>query len=349
MAFRVTTNGMYRAYKSTLIRTNNKLQRSMENVSTHRAFSSYAEDPSSASKAFQLRRNMWRTEDQISNSNYLIAKFETGYNAMAFIVDGTEEKPGLDGLVDALSGITATAGQARNALGQSLVAKAESIALDMNVSYSEDFVFAGNDGLNAPFTWDGDRLLYRGVDVSASEETDPEAYSKLQAMNGEKSFVDIGLGMQEDSDGKLIESSAFNGSFSGLSFLNYGLDEDGDPKNLAVLMRQLGKLFLNTGDNGEFPSKEAEQTANRMVDKLKNAVNYAQEQHVRMSADASYLRTNLNQLTDTRYTLNEEIDSLEQQDPANAIMDMYWAQYCYQASLRIGNDLLSQSLFDFMS
>ena len=30
-------------------------------------------------------------------------------------------------------------------------------------------------------------------------------------------------------------------------------------------------------------------------------------------------------------------------------MEMYWAQYCYQASLRIGTDLLSQSLFDYMN
>ena len=349
MAFRVTTNGMFRSYQSSLVNANTKLQKTMNGVSTHRAFSTYAEDPSSASKAFQLRRNMWRTEDQLSNSRYLLAKFETGFNAVSFIVDGDAEHPGLDGIADALSGITGTAGASRSALGQSLVAKAESVALDMNVNYSETYVFAGTDGLDAPFSWDGDKLLYRGVDVSVSETEDPAAYNTLQMMTNEKSYVDIGLGLQEDGDGNLIDSSAFNSAMYGLNVLNYGRDEDGDPKNLAVLMRDLGKLFLSADDKGNYPEEGDEEKAFRLADKLRAAISFTQKEHVRMSADSAYLQTNMDQLTDTRYTLNEEIDDLEQQDPANAIMDMYWAQYCYQASLRIGNDLLSQSLFDYMN
>ena len=114
-------------------------------------------------------------------------------------------------------------------------------------------------------------------------------------------------------------------------------------------MRDLGKLFLSADDKGNYPEEGDEEKASRLTTKLKTAITFTQEAHVKMSADSNYLQTNMDQLTDTRYTLNEEIDDLEQQEPANAIMDMYWAQYCYQASLRIGNDLLSQSLFDYMN
>ena len=346
MAFRITTNGMFRAFQSTLTTSNTKLQDSMSKVANHRAFESYAEDPAAASKAFQLRRNLWRTEDQITNSNYLIAKFQTGYSAVSAIVDGTVETPGLDGIASSLQALSDTNAAARKALGQELISKSQSVALDMNVRYSDEYVFAGTDALNPPFVWEGDKLLFRGIDVNAPEGT--TEYSMLQEMAQEKSFVDIGLGMQEDLEGNVIESSAFNGAVSGAEFLGYGLDEDGDPKNLAVLMQRLGEKLMNTTDEGYFESGEGVE-ALRLGEKLVKAVFYAQEQHVKLSASSSYLQTNLTQLNDSKFTLNEEIDDLEQKDPANAIMEMYWAQYCYQASLRIGNDLLSQTLFDYMS
>ena len=181
--------------------------------------------------------------------------------------------------------------------------------------------------------------------ISAANSAD---YLKLEEMSTEKSFVDIGLGMQSDGGTGIIESSAFNSAVAGIKFLNYGVDEDGDPKNLAVLMHELGNLFLSTDEKGDFATQEDKDRASALTAKLTSAIAYTQEQHVKMSADSTYLESNLEQLNDKSYTLNEEIDDLEQENPANAIMTMYWAQYCYQASLRIGSDLLSQSLFDYL-
>ena len=39
---------------------------------------------------------------------------------------------------------------------------------------------------------------------------------------------------------------------------------------------------------------------------------------------------------------------MEQVDLAEAITDFSWEQYCYNAALKIGNQLLSQSLIDYM-
>jgi flagellar hook-associated protein 3 FlgL len=38
----------------------------------------------------------------------------------------------------------------------------------------------------------------------------------------------------------------------------------------------------------------------------------------------------------------------ESMDPAEAITEMTWAQYCYNAALRIGTNILSQSLIDYL-
>ena len=47
--------------------------------------------------------------------------------------------------------------------------------------------------------------------------------------------------------------------------------------------------------------------------------------------------------------LDNQIVDTEDLDMAEAITSMTWAQYCYNAALRIGTNILSQSLLDYMS
>ena len=48
--------------------------------------------------------------------------------------------------------------------------------------------------------------------------------AKLDYMSKEGNYVDIGRGLQEDEDGNLIESSAFNQALQGINYLGYGVD-----------------------------------------------------------------------------------------------------------------------------
>lgn len=341
MSFRITTNGLFRGYQSNLHKNTKKLNDSMLRVETGRKFNTYAEEPVAASKAFQLRRDFWRTGDQIDTSNSVISKYETAYSAMGTIIDGDVDHPGLDGLLATIRGVSDTAGSGRVSLGQQLVATSESIVAMMNSKLGEDYLFAGADGANLPFKWgeDGKTLLYRGVDVNSNSNLE-----ELKAMSKEATYVDIGLGMTEDDDGNLIEASAFNSAISGLDFLGYGQDQ-----NLAVIMRELGTIFANADPNtGAFAEPTDQDRAYELYDKLHEAINNAQSVHVKLSTDANYLKTNLTQLETTKLQLNEQIEETEQGDPAAAITEMSWAQYCYNAALRIGNEILSQSLFDYM-
>ena len=45
---------------------------------------------------------------------------------------------------------------------------------------------------------------------------------------------------------------------------------------------------------------------------------------------------------------NAQILDVMQVDLAEAITNFSWQQYCYNAALKIGNQLLSQSLIDYM-
>lgn len=347
MSFRITTNGMFRSYRANLARSTKNLSGTMTRVQTERYFNSYAEDPAAANRAFQLRRSYWNTGNQIDNSNYLISKFQTGWGSLKSIIGGDVDNPGLDGILESLRGITGTAGAGRTSLGQTLISTAEAIVSAMNVRYEDEYVFAGTDGLKPPFSWSEDgKLLYRGVDLD-----DKDA---IRELNEQTTLVDIGLGFRlEEIDGELQinPATAYDSSVSGAEILGYGIDESdeyGDPLNMVSLMRQLGEIFQRCDpSSGSYESTDDMETAERLVGKLRAAVGRVQEQHVKLDGRSTYLIKNLDQLQDNKLNINEDIENVERMDMAAAIGDMMWAQYSYNAALRIGGQILTQSLFDY--
>ena len=52
--------------------------------------------------------------------------------------------------------------------------------------------------------------------------------------------------------GKLIESSASNVAMAAITFLGYGVDDEGDPKNVVSIIDQMGQILENCTPNGEF-------------------------------------------------------------------------------------------------
>lgn len=348
MSYRITTNGLFRSYGGAMRRSQKRVYDRLDKVQTGRAFSSFAEDPASAAKAFRLRRDYWRTDDYLETSNYLISKFQVAYSAAGAIVDGDADHPSLDGLASSLAGLSDASAASRRALGNDITAKADSIIMSMNVRYNEEFVFARIDGMNPPFEWGEDgALLYRGIDVSAPEGSDD--YARLEHMTQERAYVDIGLGMEEDSNGNIVENSAFDSALCGLSFLGYGTDKDGDSRNLVVLMKELADIYSNADPaSGEYAETGDAERAQVLTEKLRAAINRVQEQHVAISSDSTYLETNKELLETTQAELAQQIDDLEQTDEALAITQFMWAQYSYQAALQAGGQLLSQSLLDYM-
>ena len=84
------------------------------------------------------------------------------------------------------------------------------------------------------------------------------------------------------------------------------------------------------------------------MDKLKAGQEHTTEKWVELDSKSVFLRTNETQLTTQQSDLNEQILNVEQVDLADAITTFFWEQYCYNAALKIGNQLLSQSLIDYM-
>ncbi|MCI8502157.1 MAG: hypothetical protein HFJ85_07955 [Oscillospiraceae bacterium] len=374
---RATTGGVLRGYKTGLMSSFIRLNSARDTVLTQRKFNSYAEDPAAAAQSYQLHRAFQRTDSQITISNSTIRKFSTAYTAVNSVVDMVDNEQTSSSWYAVLRAANQPTGSGRTALGVELKELAESIVQTMNNQYGNTFSFAGADGLNVPFTWEGEgedrKLCYRGipVDVKIPEERyddplDPtkvtnadeiakakEQLQKLDYLKNESRYVDIGLGLKEDSNGKLIESSAFNDSLSGIDILGYGTDEDGDPKNIASIIYRMGVLLTNCDEatgawkGGEHGEECAE--FQRLAEKFSDSAAEVKKSHVELSTKVAFLENNHKQLITTADTINEQLYDIERCDLAEAITSYSWAQYCYNAALKMGNSILSGSLMDYLN
>ena len=527
------------SYRYDLMNVTGSLSDSRDKVLTHRNFNSYAEDPAAATQAWRVRRALYQTQDYINNNSDTYKRFHSGWLSMGAAVDDLTDKVTRASQLYGVNGATASG---RNPLGVEMSETAESIIQTMNYQYGDQFVFAGKDGLNVPFSWNDDKtiLYYRGIDVcsggvkkpaapdpgwgalkpenmpaagaagntkldeawiayyndpannqipseepawtlkdqaewpaqgdpanSARDEAwlaylkdgeakptdtppsgwglilpenmpmkqgdaaynalDPENneddritkgwvdyytalakgeeaekpyakepdwaepkdkyglpesvplqgtpeyktfvnglsdtekawleyyedhsdYEKLVEMSNEQLNVDLGMGMSEISPGVLVNGSAFNIALPGIKMLNFGVDEDGDPLNLAMLTKKAAEIFKNCDPStGAYNPPEAEAVAMRLVNKLKAAQEYSTAEYVELDAKAKYLQTNQTRLEDQKKDMNEQILDIEQVDLADAITSFSWDYYCYSAALKIGNQLLSQTLSDYMN
>lgn len=229
----------------------------------------------------------------------------------------------------------------------------------VNNTGNDNLVYVDKDGkvLAAPPATDEEKenSYFMIVDGKPSEQVMTEKEydeakcdaEKLEYLMNEKRFVDIGLGFQENENGKLIESSAFDESLNGLTFLGYGIDEDGDPKNIYSIVQELRQIADSVPD-GEDWSTETYEEFKGLVQKLETAASGYKTEFTNMDAGTLKLKNNLALLEDNFYGLQDQYSEIEDVDMADAISSFLWAEYCYNAALKVGNSILSQSLMDYL-
>lgn len=431
---RATTGGVLKSYRYNLMNSFISSNKAWETVLTQRVFNSYAEDPAAAAKSFRLRKSRMMTSSQLSVCQDTYYKHSAGFQCLLTIDELIDTTNGKGTAMTTLKGTTLEMlndpkGDARVQLTKVLDQLSDTIVQNLNQTYGDDFIFAGADGQNVPFTVEEvngvKKLFYRGVSVDATppgailtdaatgnnvtdangnyvmassptlsqteyndaiaagegandfipykasdgsggtvdryvriadaETMSEEDYNKaktdaekLDYLMNEKRFVDIGLGLQEDENGKLIESSAFNDALNGLTFLGYGMDEDGDPKNIYSIIQKLKGIAESVPDEGTW-SADVYEDFRGLVSKLEDASSNFKTEFTNMDAGTQKLKNNMSLLEDNVYSLKEQYSNIEDVNMADAITSFIWAEYCYNAALKVGNSILSQSLMDYLN
>ena len=361
---RITTNGTLRTYQSNLAQSSNALYSAMSKLMTSRNFNAYSADPAAATRAFKIHSSLNATNAQASNNTTVLNKFSTAWDIEDDVIDKLTQDLVQ---VPALSGLNETNRSTLNAQGQVLRSAAESIVQSLNGKYGDDFIFGGADTKNPPFAIDEEGYLtYRNVRVDAdldkeyhdaegntwkSPDGDPMTNREVldQWARDEHLYVDVGLGFRVEN-GQVVESTAFDSAISGLEFLDYGVDEDGDPKNVVSIALRLSEIYQGyDAETDTWSSAGNEEDAKRLAQKLTAAQEHMSQAHVTLDTEATYLESNQNRLESTFDSLNTERANIEDVDQVDAILELSWAQTCYNAALQVGANVIPQSLMDYLS
>lgn len=338
---RVTTNGTLRTYRGHLARATLNQFQSMNTVLTQRRFTSYADSPSLATQSFRLHSAYARNTAQQSMSEEMISKYEAAGSSLQ-----TLQNQYRDALAAAEQGQNDADAGARQQLGETLKGIAEGMVQTLNAQYGEKYIFAGSDGDNAPFELKDGKLYFRNIDVNT---TDPDEIAQLEKMANETAYVDIGLGMQLDENEQVVPSTAFNSAISGIGLLGYGVDDQGVPKNMISTIAELGEIYSRADPETGSLSQADSDKAEVLFDNLQESNATFRSNWTKLDTKAQFLKSNDTRLASTGDTLQTQYEGLDRVDLADALTTFAYAQYSYNAALRVGNDILSQSFIDYMS
>lgn len=340
---RITTNAILRNYKSNLGTSLKNLDTTRTRVMTQRKFNSTAEDPSNALRAAILERKYAKNEDYL-NIVKDVQSFQDAQEDAAMQIETIAKELSKRYGLEALNGTNGSL-ETRQTYADAWRGAQESLVLSLNASYEGRYVFAGNDGQNAPFkleTVNGKQVLtYRGIDVNS---TDPNDQATLEKLAKETSYVDLGFGLNVDASNRDINiesSSAFNTSLPGIKLVGYGQDDKGITNNMILLCGEIADVLADPNfDRDKYTE---------LLGKFDEDRNNVLQTVTILGTQTEFLTTTKDRLETSSISLATQIDNVVNVDMAEAIMDFSWAQYAYNAALKVGNNILTPSFIDFMN
>lgn len=334
---RITTNAILRNYKSNLGTSLSNLDVARNKVMTGRQFATASQDPASALRAATLERRYLRNQDYLNtveNAQSFQDAQEDAAMQISNIALNLSKRYGLESL-NGTNGSMET----RQTYADAWRGAQQSMLLSLNASYEGRYVFAGADGANPPFKLETDNngkqiLTYRGVDVN-----DPANQAILDELSKESVFVDMGFGLNMDTQNVVDPSSAFDTSLPGLNVIGYG-QTAGNPKNMILLAGEIA-------DTLEQPNLDYDRLKD-LLGTFDEGRNNVLTQVTTLGTKTEFLTTTKERLEASELSLATQYDKVVNVDMAGAITDFSWAQYAYNAALKVGTNILSPSFIDFM-
>lgn len=192
-------------------------------------------------------------------------------------------------------------------------------------------------------TMSGDMNQTIAAGTVSTVASDTVGQNGLKDLANEKTYVDIGMGLQFNNDGTINPQSVFNSAIPGLSFMGYGTSDGTDSGMPNNLYTQLSDIITQLkSDNYSMNSiKPYLDAFSKQGDNLLSEI-------TKSGTNSSFLETKKAQLENQSDKISEKDDSVEYEDPALAIMNYKMAQYSYRAALQMGTNILQPTFLDFM-
>ena len=122
------------------------------------------------------------------------------------------------------------------------------------------------------------------------------------------------------------------------------------PNNVISIVKEMGEILQRSDvKDGDFASEDDKLRFQALFQEFESSTSNFRERWVEMDTQTGFLRDNSELLQGTADSLKQQYMELEDADPAAAISDFMFARYCYDAALKVGNSILSQSLMDYIN
>ena len=325
---RISTNSIMRNYRTNLGKSTVRMNESREKVLTERKFTKASQDPAGANKAFQLRREYLKNQDYLHNIEVAQGQLAATESSLMQVNEMGKQVNG--DVLRALSGTTSN--EVRTAIAQNLEETAESIVMSMNIKYGDKFLFGGASTKEVPFKLEDGKLLYRGAEVNGTG-------IDLEKMAEETNYLDLGFGLKKDGSGNIIKGTAYNISNPGIEALGYGVKDGVNQNMVSQILDMAAELRKDDFDEEKLRtiSSHFDESMRRNLEKI-----------TQLGSTTKFLEHTETRLKDSELNLNQKIADVENVDLAEAMTEFSWAEYAYNAALKVGNSILSQSFIDFM-
>mgnify|MGYP001022572150 CR=1 FL=1 len=339
---------------SKYIRSLNTLSTDLDKLNTQvasgRAFSKSSESTSAAVKAFQIRRDMSKTEGYQGNIDHAQSSLTNTESALSHIEELMQEAKD-----KILIGKTGTCSDdERKIVAKQLRSIQDQLLQALNSNASGVYYFGGTNTDTKPFTVVGGKLNYNGYPLDkplpAGTAADNDALIKI--LKNDAMYVDIGLGASVvpidpvDPNSKTIvdPSTVFKYTVPGINVVGSGSitlsNGDEVPNNLYDL---LGKIANGLETNYSFAITD------ELYGKFSEASMGIVYNLTEVGSKTSYLDFITDRYDTQTLDMQKQQVSVEGADPAKTIIKFKTQEVAYNAALQMGTKIIQPSIFDFMS
>ncbi|UYO63826.1 hypothetical protein LNN31_05175 [Acetobacterium wieringae] len=338
---RITYRMMTSKYSTNLNSLSSDLDKLNTQVATGRKYAKTSEDVSSAVRGYQIRRNLAKVEGYQDNIQHAEGFLTNSESTLGQIESSLAEAT--DKILQGMNG-TQSEGD-RKIIATELRTIQSQMLETMNTEVTGMYLFGGTNN-QKPFSLGADgKLQYNNVNLDSLVKGSAEA-DKLE---NDSMYVDIGLGVKfDETTGEVDRNSVFNYSFPGLSFMGMGTDSEAVPgeavsNNLYDLLGRIATEFEKADGDYSFDK----------VDKLyglyKDNSLKAYQTTTEIGAKSQYLEFMTSRYETQNFNLEERQTQVEGVDAAYTYIAFQSQKVAYQAALQMGQSVVQQSVFDYMS
>ena len=382
---RVTNSSYYRNFINSINDVHGRLNKSMNKVSSGKAYEKASDNPLAYYEGKKIDNQYQDTLSKlglITNVKNRLYQQELGARSIQNRLSEAKKK-----IEYVRSDSNNSDMQIVQTVRDDLLQKQQSMVNDLNAQYQNNYIFGGSDTTTPPFTLsaDGRELTFdhtfAGDDSAtkmvmtltqqadgtyqyefsgtkgnppANMDSDETLDNIVKAMR-ETGYMDVGYGNISEPDTLLDTNTGGLNLITGLSAGAMNAMSDSQAKDEVIKrlnnspVALVGKAVI-ASDNyiGGGSREDFSSALGTVMDTMTDTEHSVSTVYSDLGNKYSLLESTEEKLTTIKLALTEQYKEKLGADPYEAITEMFSYQQSYNAALRVGSNMMSSSLFDFV-